>query len=41
MQETIYQAWRSLFERYRAIVGEDYSRELTQMIDEASQKLEE
>jgi DNA-binding MarR family transcriptional regulator len=39
-QETIYQAWHSLFERYSAILGEAYSQELTQMIDEASQKLE-
>ena len=39
-QETIYQAWHRLFERYSAILGEAYSLELTQMIDEASQKLE-
>ncbi len=40
MQETIYQAWRRLLERYNAILGEAYSQELTQLIDEASQKLE-
>ncbi len=39
-QEAIYQAWRRLFERYSVILGEAYSQELTQMIDEASQKLE-
>lgn len=40
LQETIYQAWHRLFERYSAILGEDNSRDLTQMIDEANQRLE-
>ncbi len=40
VQETIYQAWHRLFERYSAKLGETYSQELTQMIDEASQRLE-
>ena len=40
LEETIYAAWHRLFERYSAILGEDHSRELTQLIDQASQKLE-
>ena len=40
VQETIYQAWHRLFERYSAILGEANSRALTQVIDEACQKLE-
>lgn len=41
MEETIYQAWRRLYERYSAILGEDFSHELTHMIDEAARKLAE
>ena len=41
LQETIYATWHRLFERYRAILGDDHSRELTQLIDQVSQKLEE
>ena len=41
MQETIYQAWHGLFERYSALLGEGFSRELTQLIDQASQQLED
>lgn len=39
-EEVIHQAWHRLFERYSAILGEDFSRTLTEMINEASQKLE-
>ena len=40
LQEAINAAWHRLYERYSAILGEDFSRELTQMIDEAAHKLE-
>ena len=40
MQETINRAWHELYTRYSIVLGEEYSRDLTQMIDEASQKLE-
>ncbi len=40
LKEPIYEAWHRLFERYSAVLGEDFSRELTHMLDEAAHKLE-
>ncbi len=34
-------AWKELYEAYTGVLGEAYSEQLTQMIDEASQRLEE
>lgn len=34
-------AWKELYEAYTGVLGEAYSKQLTQMIDEASQQLEE
>lgn len=40
MQGTIETAWCALHKRYSEILGEDYGCRLTQMVDEASRKLE-
>lgn len=39
LQETIGMAWHNLFERYNELLGEENSRQLTEMTDQASQKL--
>ncbi len=40
MQETIGRAWHNLFERYSELLGEEDSRQLTELIDQACRKLE-
>ncbi|HFD38774.1 MAG TPA: MarR family transcriptional regulator [Anaerolineae bacterium] len=40
LREIVNEAWHRLYERYSTILGEDFSRELTQKIDEATRKLE-
>jgi DNA-binding MarR family transcriptional regulator len=40
MQKVIETAWCALYKRYSEILGEEYSYRLTQMVDEASRKLE-
>jgi DNA-binding MarR family transcriptional regulator len=39
-QVAIYTAWHHLFERYSLMLGLEDSRQLTQLIDQASQKLD-
>jgi DNA-binding MarR family transcriptional regulator len=39
LQDKIETAWHNLFQRYSAVLGEEEAEQLTQMIDQASQKL--
>jgi DNA-binding MarR family transcriptional regulator len=38
--EEIHKAWKSLYRRYSAVLGEEEGRELTRLADRAHQKLE-
>ncbi len=40
LQAPIYEAWQNLFKQYCTILGEENAINLTQLLDEASQKLD-